>query len=75
MRLILKPGSLSDFRKRSENLAGRGQILPLLQGNSGFYYPKKRQNMHRPDGFAADSPKARLAACSVSTHSSGQGLS
>jgi len=27
-----------------------------LQGNSGFYCPKKRWNMHRPDGFAADFP-------------------
>ncbi len=54
--------SLSDFRNRSENPAWRGQISPLLQGNSGLYYPKKRWNMHRPDGFAADFPKVRQAA-------------
>ena len=34
--------SLSGFGNRSENLAGRGRISPLLQGNSGFYCPKKR---------------------------------
>jgi hypothetical protein len=28
------PGSLSDLKNRSENLAGRGQILTILQGNS-----------------------------------------
>ncbi len=40
--------------------------MPLLQGNSGLYYPKKRLNMHRPDGFAADFPKVRQAPSSLS---------
>jgi hypothetical protein len=29
-----RPSSLSDLKNRSENLAGRGQILTILQGNS-----------------------------------------
>ncbi len=38
----LVASSLSDFRNRCENLAGRGSVLPILQGNSRFYCPKKR---------------------------------
>jgi hypothetical protein len=47
--------SLSDLGNQSENQAGRGQILSILQGNS-CSIDKKRRNMDRPDGFAADLP-------------------
>jgi len=45
---------LSDLKNRSENSAGRGQILPVLQVNSHSIDLQNRQNMDRTDGFAAD---------------------
>jgi hypothetical protein len=48
--------SLSDLGNQSDNQAGRGQILSVLQGNSCSIDQKNRRNMDRPDGFAADLP-------------------
>jgi len=38
----------------SQNSAGRGQILPILQANSCSIDQKSGENMHRPGEFAAD---------------------
>jgi hypothetical protein len=46
--------SLSDLKNRSENSAGRGQILPVLQANSRSIGQKSGEICTGQADFAAD---------------------